>query len=61
MENVLMVRADVHDQSIRARYSEGHADPMGTSFGGNRESRKAMIRFLGREPLLSQFDHQKER
>lgn len=49
MENVLMVGADVHDQSIRARYSVGHADPVGKSFGGNRKSRKAMIRFLRHE------------
>ena len=49
MANVLMVGADVHDESIRVRYSVGHADPIGKSFGGNRKSRAAMIRFLRHE------------
>lgn len=49
MANVLMVGADVHDESIRVRYSVGHADPVGKSFGGNRKSRAAMIRFLRHE------------
>jgi len=46
MENVLVVGADVHDESIRVRFSVGQADPIGKSFGGNRTSRAAMIKQL---------------
>jgi len=49
MSNVLMAGADVHDESIRARYATGVADPTGKSFGGNRKSRESMIWFLRHE------------
>jgi len=46
MKKVLMVGADVHEESIRARYSVGAEEPIGRSFGGKKKARAGMLKFL---------------
>lgn len=52
MTKVLMVGADVHDKSIRVRFGVGRDEPVGKSFGGNKDGRKVLIAFLQGEATL---------